>query len=143
MGMFWRRRSSWLKIVVVLVALWLTVTVFFYSEERDTPLIHPEALQQHESDSKLGTKNKFKDFIDDSYKDANKGALDKLKRPIEEYVEVNEVDNEIDEPEKEVEEVVEIKPKKQTTKAAKKPPSKKKNVMVVDAADGEFSHWIL
>lgn len=137
--MFWRRRSSWLKIVLVLVALWLTVTVFFYSEERVSPLIHPEALQQHEIDSRLGNNHKFKDFIDDSYKDANKGALDKLKRPIEEYREVNEIENEIDEPEKEeVEEVVEIKPKKSTTKAAKKLPSKKKNVLVVEAADGEF-----
>lgn len=130
--MIWRRKSSLFKVVLAILAIWLTI-VFFFSDSRSdaNSVLSPQLLQQHEADAKANDKNnKFKKFVIDSYKDAHEGFANVVnkKKVIKAYdaeVDENEMINEIaGEREDEIQEELQQEEKKPQIKP--KTPSKKR-----------------
>lgn len=134
--MIWRRKSSLFKVVLAILAIWLTV-VFFFSDSRSdaNSVLSPQLLQQHDADAKAYDKNnKIKKFIVDSYKDAHEGLANVVNKkrnvvPFDEdnkqEVDENEMINEIvGEREEEMQQEEQEEDKKPLAKA--KTPSKKR-----------------
>ena len=141
MGMLWRRKSSVLKVVIAVAALWFTIVFFFYSDDRagNNSMLpqSPSQLQQQEADAKEFNRHKFKDFIVNSYKDAQNGIKkvvninnnhiendEDLKNRVE--VDESEMFNEIvGEREEEEQQLMEEVKEKAKTPAAKIPSRKR------------------
>lgn len=66
MGFLWRRRSTVVKIIILLTAIWFTIVFLLYTEDRRSP-DHPRNLQSHNKnnidvDLGGGDSNSIKDF---------------------------------------------------------------------------------
>lgn len=84
--MIWRRKSSLFKVVLAILAIWITIVFFFSSDSRSSDansVLSPQLLQQHESDAKSYNKNnKFRKFIVDTYKDAHEGVANVVNKKV-------------------------------------------------------------
>lgn len=70
MGFLWRRRSSVVKIVILLSAVWFTVAFLIYSEDRRTSNVVAQAPHTLEL--------KYNNEFDDDSDDLNKNSINNL-----------------------------------------------------------------
>lgn len=140
--MICRRKSSLFKILLAILAIWLTV-VFFFSDNHSSDanvVLSPQLLQQHdEHQAKAYDKNnKFKHFIIDGFKDAHDGIanviVNKKFPQMNKYENSNDDDDakqEVDENEM-INEIAgehedEVREEEQLRQEEKKPPTKSKS----------------
>jgi hypothetical protein len=129
MAFLTRRRSSLVKVVLLLCAIWITIAFFIYTDDRQSIVQTPNVALPLKD-----LKNDFDEFIIESKRDAERGKSNKHvpKAPVAEEDEDLEERLQQEEEPPELEKNVNNKFKKvekDTLDYKKKPYAKKKNPM--------------
>lgn len=88
MGFLWRRRSSLVKIVILLSAVWFTIAFLIYSEDRRSSGTGPSAPHH----LPLSLKNDFNEFNDGGH-NANNNEINGLESVINNVISNNNVND--------------------------------------------------